>query len=258
MDLQQLNEALNFYIRPQTFPLAVKMCESAGELPDKARIPTRDLNTPVPTCQAVGIARRYGWTLAIGKEDQACAFGALTLGFLPPKKQWLDGSIAASTGYWNKEALARMARDLPRFDYGKYEYLLLSPLHSAGFEPDLVVIYGNSAQVMRLVQGLVYGTGQTLTSSTSGGIDCADIIVRTVRTGECQFILPCGGDRVFGLTQDDEVAFTLPPSKVETLLQGLEAGHKSGVQRYPIPVYLRFQAQMPIAYQKLMEFLKQE
>ncbi len=258
MDLKRLNEALNLYIRPQTFPLAVKMCESAQQLPEKVRIPMRDLHVSVATCQGVGIARRYGWTLAIGLEDQACAWGSLTLGFLRPKKEWLDGSIAATTGYWTKDALAKMATELPRLEYGKYKYLLLSPLHLATFDPDMVVIYGSSAQVMRLVQGRVYGTGESLTSSASGGIDCADIIVRTVSTGECQFILPCGGDRVFGLTQDDEMAFTLPPGKVETLLQGLESGHKSGVQRYPIPVYLRFQPQMPPAYQKLMEFLKQE
>jgi uncharacterized protein (DUF169 family) len=42
-DLAKVNEALNFYVRPQTFPLAVKMCQSNEELPERARIPKRDL-----------------------------------------------------------------------------------------------------------------------------------------------------------------------------------------------------------------------
>ncbi|MBI4294932.1 MAG: DUF169 domain-containing protein [Chloroflexi bacterium] len=258
MDLKQLNEALNFYIRPQAFPVAMRLCQSAQELPPRVRIPTRDLHTTVTLCQGVGMARKFGWTLAIGGEDQVCPFGSLALGFVPPKKEWLDGSIAATTGHWTRESMARAAEELPRFDYGKYQYLLLAPLHTATFDPHLVAIYGNSAQVMRLVQGRVYDTGKALTSSTLGSADCADMIVRTVLSDECQVVLPCGGDRVFGLTQDDEMAFALPPSKMETVVHGLEAGHKSGLQRYPILAYLWFQPQMPPAYQKLMKFLSQE
>ncbi|MDP2954001.1 MAG: DUF169 domain-containing protein, partial [Chloroflexota bacterium] len=140
----------------------------------------------------------------------------------------------------------------------QYRYLLIAPIQNATFEPQVVAIYGNSAQVMRLVQARTYSTGKALTSTASGGADCAEIAVRTILADECQFILPCGGDRVFGLTQDHEMAFTIPASKVEITVQGLEAGHKSGVQRYPIPAYLRFQPQMPPSYQKLMEFLAKE
>lgn len=258
MDLKQLSETLNVYIRPQSFPLAMRMCESAQELPEKVRMPIRDFEMPIAICQGVGMARRYGWTLAIGKDDQLCPYGSLTLGFLPPKKEWLDGSIAANTGLWTKEVMAKMAEELPRLEYGRYSYLLMAPIHTATFEPHVVVIYGNSAQVMRLVQGRLYTTGGALVSSVSGIADCADIITRTMLSDECQIVLPCGGDRVFGLTQDDEMAFTLPPSKMELTVQGLEAGHKAGVQRYPIPVYLRFQAQMPAPYQRLMQFLKEE
>lgn len=255
MDLKEFNEVLNSYIRPQTFPLAMRMCKSAAEIPEKVRLPVRDLHTPITICQGIGMARKYGWTLAIGKEDQVCPWGALAMGFVPPKKEWLDGSIADTIGYRDTEVMAGIAAELPRFDYDSYSYLLMAPIHAAIFEPHVITIYGNSAQVMTLVQARLHASGGTLTSSSSGMADCADILVRTMLSGECQFILPCGGDRVFGMSQNDEMIFTLPPAQMEIIAQGLKGGLSVGVQRYPIPVFLRFQPQMPPAYQKLMEFL---
>ncbi len=89
-------------------------------------------------------------------------------------------------------------------------------------------------------------------------MDCADIIAQTVLTDECQWVLPCNGDRIFGLTQDHEMAFTMPMSKAETTLRGLEISHRSGAQRYPIPSYLRSEVQLPPTYYQLMELLKGE
>jgi hypothetical protein len=96
--------------------------------------------------------------------------------------------------------------------------------------PDALVIYGNSAQVMRLVTGALWKRGGALTSSFTGRIDCSDEIIRTAMTGEYQVILPCYGDRVFGHTEDWEMAFSLPGSKMAELVEGLEGTHKGGVR----------------------------
>ena len=81
MDLKAANETLNLYIRPETFPLALKLCTSEGELPERVRMPVRDLGYQVTLCQAIGIARRFRWTLAVGKDDHSCIRGARTMGF---------------------------------------------------------------------------------------------------------------------------------------------------------------------------------
>ena len=82
MDVKQATDTLNFYIRPQTFPLALKLCSSESELPEKVRVPVRDLGYQIALCQGIGLARRYGWTLAIGKDDQCCIGGARAMGFV--------------------------------------------------------------------------------------------------------------------------------------------------------------------------------
>ncbi|MBI2846382.1 MAG: DUF169 domain-containing protein [Chloroflexi bacterium] len=257
MELKEINEALSFYVRPQTFPLAIRMCQSAEEIPQKARLPKRNMGFPVTVCQGIGMARRYGWTLAVGKDEESCPYGALALGFVPTKDKFVDGSFAESLSRGSGAAAARSAEALPRLEYGKYSHVLISPLHAVTFEPHVVVIYGDSAQVMRLVQGAVYERGGYLTSSAAGGRDCADIISQTMLSGECQFVLPCNGDRIFGMAQDHEMAFSMPWSRVESTIRGLKAGHESGLQRYPIPSYLRFEAALPPSYYKLMDYLKQ-
>lgn len=256
MDPTQVNEALNQYVRPQTFPLAVRLLEDEGELPAKARQPLRDMGGAMPMCQAWGIARRYGWTVVVGREDQLCPYGALTMGFYPPKERFLSGEY---TGPFPSQEVARAAHSsIRRLEQGRYRYVAFAPLASAPFEPHLVIVYGNSAQVMRLVQGAVFFQGGVVRATASGGMDCADLITSPMLSGECHFVLPCNGDRIFGMAQDHEMAFTMPWALVEGVIQGLEMGHRSGLQRYPIPSYLRFQAQMPPAYRELMDYLREE
>ena len=234
MDLKQVEATLNFYIRPQTFPVALKLCTSEGELPEKVRRPARDFGYQITLCQGIGMARRCGWTLAIGKEDQCCIGGAAALGFISEVPETLQAGPEKT------------------LDFGRYTHLLLSPIHSATFEPDVIVIYGNPAQAMRLVQASSPGADQAAIASpvkgisavASGGMGCGDIVARTTRSDECQFILPGGGDRVFGSTQDHEVIFTMPRSKVEAVLRGLENTHKAGF-RYPVLTNLRCRPDLP-------------
>ena len=257
MDLKQVNEALNLYIRPQTFPLAIKMYQSHEELPDKVRIPKRDMGFPIAVCQGISLARHYGWSIAIGKEDQSCPHAAVVLGFVSGKG-YFNGSYPEAAGLGSKEAFAKIAQGISKLEYGKYSYLLAAPLHIANFKPHFITLYGNPAQVARLVQGAVAMSGGVLTATTLGGIACSGIIARTMLTDECQFILAGAGDRYFALTQDHELAFTIPMSKVESTIQGLEMGHKSGVHRYPTPSFLRLERGIPSAYYKLLDLLKEE
>jgi uncharacterized protein (DUF169 family) len=111
-------------------------------------------------------------------------------------------------------------------------------------------VYGNPAQVLRLLNACLFEKGGALRSEFSGRGDCTDIVIRSRQTGEPQLVLPCYGDRIFGLAADDEMAFTFPFATREAVVKGLEGTHAGGV-RYPIPVYLRWQADFPKSYQEL-------
>ena len=131
-----------------------------------------------------------------------------------------------------------------RLETAKYSHLLIAPVEIADFEPDVILLYGNPAQTMRLVQAASRGAGQSVSAIATGFADCGDVVARTTLSDECQFILPSGGDRVFGGTQDHEVIFTMPRSKVEAVLKGLGDTHQAGF-RYPILTDLRHRPTLP-------------
>jgi uroporphyrinogen decarboxylase len=146
-----------------------------------------------------------------------------------------------------KEAGRRSEAAVDRFAPGEYHTLLVAPLDRAAFEPDLVCVYGNPAQVMRLTQAALWKRGGKLASGFSGRVVCADIVVTTMQTGEPQVILPCSGDRIFGQTQDHEMAFTIPWARMDEVVEGLRGTHAGGI-RYPITQFMEYEARLPGRY----------
>ena len=232
------------------------MVGSTSEIPEKARMPKRDLGVTMPVCQCIALARRLGWLMAMGEEDMLCPLGALTLGFVPAKDKFLDGSFEEPFWIKSQDIRAKMNQNLPRLEYDKYTHIVIAPLHRAGFEPDVIIVYGNPAQISRLIQSAVCATGEPIVSSSGGGFACGSEITVPIQTGQCQVIMVGGGDRAIAQTQDHEAAFAVPASKVEALVQGLEETHKSGM-RYPTPSFLMYQAQFPPAFGELMDYLRQ-
>jgi uncharacterized protein (DUF169 family) len=122
--------------------------------------------------------------------------------------------------------------------------MVSAPIDRADFEPDIICSYVNSAQAMRLTQAANSGGEGIAPIAATGMGDCSDIIVRTIKTDLCQFILPSGGDRVFGSTQDNELIFTIPKSKIELMMKTLEDTHKAGF-RYPVLTDVRHRPNLP-------------
>jgi uncharacterized protein (DUF169 family) len=118
------------------------------------------------------------------------------------------------------------------------------------------MVYGNPAQIMRLIQGALYNEGGAIQSSSMGRLGCATIIT-AIKKDECRYLVPGNGDRIFGMTQDYEMAFMIPPSKVDTVLDGLAKTHKAGI-RYPITSFFNFEATFPPSYQEQMRIWEEE
>jgi uncharacterized protein (DUF169 family) len=256
MDINQIDEALNSYIRPQTFPVAIKMVTSADEIPKMARMPKKDLGGPVPACQVITIARRYGWTVAMGKEDMSCPIAGITFGFVPAKAKFLDGSFQFPVWAEGKEINRRFAQALPRFEYEKYSFVIASPLFRADFEPQVIVIYGNPAQMARLGQSAMQASGSTVKGEIIGGAACANYITKPILSNECQFILGGGGDRIFAAVREDEMGFAMPMNKVEGVIEQLKATHKRG-ERIPSIPFLRYVPDVPPAFKEMWDYLNQ-
>jgi uncharacterized protein (DUF169 family) len=255
-DLKEVEQALNTYIRPLTHPVAIKMLKSEDEIPEKTRRPFKQLKKKIAICQGIAMARKLAWSVAMGKEDMQCSLGAAPFGFFKDIDYFNEGNMAAGMFTPTKEIGKKQEDLIDRFEHGAYSHILVSPLSRASFEPDALLLYGNPAQIMRLVQGALYNEGGSVQSSAMGRLGCASIIT-VIKSDKCRYLLPGNGDRVFGMTQDWEMSFMMPISKVETVLDGLVKTHKAGI-RYPITSYLNFEAAFPPSYQEQAKIWQEE
>lgn len=255
-DLKNFDKEIQTYVKPTTLPLAIKLLTSEDQIPEKTRRPKKDFQKRFAICQAVGMARRLGWSFALGKEDLSCPLSQMGLGFERDLSFYKEGNLCEGMYTGTKDAGKRTEAAVPKFDYGRYQYILIGPVSRANYKPDIILIYGDSAQVMRLVHASLWEEGGTLTSSFMGRYDCADYTAGVLHSGKCQVILPCNGDRVFGMVQDFEMAFAIPQAQIDKVITGLQGTHKGGV-RYPIPFFMNWEATFPPKYVELEKLWKE-
>jgi uncharacterized protein (DUF169 family) len=252
--LRLLDEALSRYVRPDTFPVAIRMIKPGEALPEGVKIPSKSMGEQWIVCQSIGVARRYGWGIAVGKDDVICPISAIAFGFRKPNDEYLNGCVSLGMYCKDESAASNTEANTWRFEPGTYDYVCVMPLNRTTFEPHVVAVYANSAQVMRLVHAALYKRGGRVVSTTAGRLDCSEIVIQTLSTNEPKVILPCNGDRVFGMAQDHEMVFAFPWTYAQEIIEGLEGTHKAGT-RFPITVAMRDTVTMPKPYQDLMTTL---
>ena len=138
---------------------------------------------------------------------------------------------------------------------GEYPAIALSPLSRGLYEPHTVAIYGNPAQVMRMTQAWAYAAAERVSGNFGGKVECSEYLIAPFASAKPRIAIPGAGDRIFSMTQDDEMVFALPGSGLAGLVEGLKkAGKKIGA-RYPITFYQNFQPEFPKLYKEAAEEL---
>jgi len=255
MDQSGRQEAADFVamdLRLKTLPFAVKFLKEA-DFPDKTRRPSVSLGKRITICQAVTMARLYGWSVGLTKADLICVPAMIAFGFTQVKdaRSTLGKLLLDVNSLKDEKAAMTEPQSLCCLENNEYEGLLLAPLGKAAFEPDTVAIYGNPAQVMRMIQGWVYHEGRRVPGNFGGKFECFEYLINPFKSKAARVAIPGNGDRIFSMTQDDEMVFSIPGEGIESLIKGLqEAGKKIGA-RYPITFYQNFQPEFPKPYKEL-------
>ncbi len=236
-----LGRKLEEHLRPATFPVAVRFLTEGEDPPEKARRPREEAGEPVALCQGVTLARRRGLTMCFDREESSCPLAVSALGWDGGEGLDFLPAFALAMNYARgEEEAARKAEGMARLEKGECGKLILSPLVRTRVEPHVVLVFGNPAQVMRLVQAVSRWTGDSVSAGFGGiGGSCNEGIVRTFQEQEPRVALPGNGDRVFAATQDDELVFAFPAAWAERVVEGLEATSARGV-RYPIPTFINY------------------
>ena len=151
------------------------------------------------------------------------------------------------------ESCARTQGMIPNLPLDRTRSIVVAPLARAGFEPDVILVYGTPAQVARLIQGALYRQGGAIASTFVGRRNsCAGELAAPLLEQKCQVVVPGSGERLFALTQDHEMCFAIPRACLEDVTAGLAATHKAGGMRFPTPFQgLKARPQFPEKYHGL-------
>lgn len=253
LNFREISDQIRNDLRLKTFPTAVKLLKNAAELPGNARRPSVTLGKRIAVCQGVTMARNYGWTVGLTKEDVICVPAAILFGFSESADPAASlAGLFCETGLSStRESAINEVSSMARFENGEIEALLLAPLERASFDPDTILIYANPAQIMRLAQASSFITGERVQGDFGGKGECTDYLITPFKTQSPRVVIPGNGERIFAGTQDDEAVFAMPAELLGDLVETLTRVGKGIGARYPVTPYQNFQPEFPKAHKEL-------
>jgi uncharacterized protein (DUF169 family) len=197
-------EEIEKFLLLRTSPIAVKMLEKESDVPEGAIRPKRDRGHHFAQCQAFSLSRRQGTAVAMLKEDTWCWGSLIAYGLVDPRvaEQYPE--------------LKNEVKKIPLIEHGKYAGIVSAPLKTANYEPDIVLIYSNNAQLNSMLHALSFGGEGLVTSSLYAIASCAFSVVPAL-SGQYCVTLPDPGELGRALAGEDEIIFSVPRDKVEVL-----------------------------------------
>jgi uncharacterized protein (DUF169 family) len=227
-ELKKIVEKLTSILRLQSYPIGVKLFEKAADVPPNFIKPKHKVNA----CQLAALARQHGLTVTGGAVDMVCIAGAVLLGLMKMPERLGSGELCESY-HASRQAAKKKMEFVPCID-NVYEAIGFFPLGKNVLEPDVVLIYGNSAQMMRLIHASLYHNGKPLDFTTIGEFACAYSIAYPLTKGAPHITIPCYGERKYAQIADDQLIFSFPYRFLGTIIEGLVNTHEKGV-KLPIP-----------------------
>jgi len=204
-EIRSCGEDFEKLLMLRTSPIAVKMMKSESEIPAGAIRPRKE-GYHIAQCQAFALSRRDKATVAMLKEDHWCPAALMAYGLVERPEP-------------------RTGHPYDSFDYGKYIGTLTMPLKSTSFEPDMVIIYSNTAQLRSLIlamkiEELAFLNGRFFPPS------CAHTVVNAMLTGQYWVVLPDPGEYQRACTGEDEIMFAVPFARLKGLADDLREAQK--------------------------------
>lgn len=205
-------EELESLLRLQTSPIAVKMLENETDIPEGALRPKKDQGKHYAQCQAFSLSRRDRITVAMLKEDNWCPGPVIAYGLVLPPDTPDPNS----------------GRNYEGFEYGRYTGILTSPLKTASFKPDLVLIYCDTNQLRSMLLSISEQERSEIISNFYP-FSCAWAVTSPVLHNKYSITLPDPGEYVRALTQAGEMIFSIPAPKLDRFMKDLKIFFKESM-----------------------------
>lgn len=227
------SEALKTRLKLRTEPIAFRRLADAAEL--KGIEGVIRWSQGCVFCQIPYMARVAKLTVAVTSEDELNHRCKRVHGLVESLDEHVEEECRQLSRTWmpSPEEAMKQQRYYPVVPPG--QAIVAGPLAKAAFEPDMVMVFGNPAQIMMLLCGMQKVRYERFDFTFIGEGACMDSFGRYYATGKTSVAIPCYGERALGQVADDEIVVALPPEELDRVIEGLDTLAKSGFG-YPISV----------------------
>ncbi len=222
---------LELLMRLKSFPVAFKLFEDRQAISEIPFI--RRMNHKSTLCQLINMVRNFDWTVGAELDDFMSVVCPSIIGLAEIPDYMKDGTFRSIVWTKSRADAKKYEAEIPRLPTGKYEAVAMAPLVYNPFDPDIVLIYANPAQMMLLINSLQFENYEVMQFYCVGESSCSDAIARCYLQHKPALSIPCYGERRYGHAQDDELVMAIPVEMMDKALNGMEALYRRGI-RYPI------------------------
>jgi uncharacterized protein (DUF169 family) len=253
-DVNTMGRAIEIWLRMRVHPIAFKFVRQRNEIPTDAVLPFQDLGKRVNLCQAFSMVQRQGITVAMLLADHWCFEPVVGFGFAERIPKFLSGYHRYPDSVRSLDAASRWCQNMPHLPVDERIGLVMAPIHSCSFLPDVIVMHINGMMASQMMVVKNWIDGGDITCQLSGHAGCVYAIVPPIQNHSCHIAIPCRGDRQVGLAQDDEIFFSLVPDMLPDFISGIEVLEKNewGI---PMKHFLKEEVEMRPKYMEMARLL---
>ena len=215
----KLKQTLNL----RTYPIGIKFFENLEDVPEGAIWPKRDLGKPAAFCQATAMARMRGQMIAQGKEDHWCWNPLVAFGMVSAEVGTPAGDLIIKVlGIEDREKAVEFWKNFPMLPLGKYNYVVVAPVETCTFEPDVIMIYSDTEQMLWEIGAVRFMTGQYINSQFDAIDSCIHAIIEVMESGEYKITFPDPGDHARANARENEVIMSFAAERFEEFCTGVD------------------------------------
>ena len=245
-ELRKKAEELKNCLHLSYYPIGIKFAKSEEEIPTNAIRPFRDHNEKWAVCQLVQKARREDATYAMKVEDHWCWYPLITYGHFKLEKGAPDYEIALKNlGIPDREREEKFLEKVPVLEHNSNHATLIGSLKTIEFIPDVILIYADNPQMLRLMVGAIkYMDGDLLDTALDYVNSCCWSVLPTHFSRKFRVTIPDPGEVERAEMGDNEIILSAPVERFgelvdTTLLKDSRYKLRSGTRTGLVPYFAR-------------------